>query len=252
MNLKHFLDQKVELYNNQSFIHSDPISVPSRFSRKEDIEISAFLTAIISWGRREQIIKSANILMGLMENSPFEFVMGAGVKDIKTLETFYYRTFNADDLVFFLYALRDLYKNNGGLETVANKYFNHTKNIKNVIASVRSNLLITPHLKRSEKHLANPDSGSAAKRINMFLRWMIRQDSAGVDFGIWKSIPKSALMCPLDVHSGNVARKLGLLSRMQNDWKAVEELTENLRLFDKEDPIKYDFALFGIGVFEKI
>jgi uncharacterized protein (TIGR02757 family) len=252
MNLKHYLDQKVDLYNKRSFIPSDPIFIPSQFSRKEDIEISAFFTALISWGRRDQIIKSANLLMSEMEYSPFEFVMGAVEKEIKRLESFYYRTFNGDDLIFLLYALRKLYQKDGGLENIATKSFYESGNIKKVITSIRSSLLKTPHLKRSEKHLANPDEGSAAKRINMFLRWMIRHDQSGVDFGIWKSIPKSALMCPLDVHSGKVARHLGILSRKQNDWKAVQELTEALRLLDKEDPVKYDFALFGIGVFERL
>ena len=250
MNLKQYLDQKTIFYNKPSFIHSDPISIPHQYTRKEDIEISAFITAIISWGRREQIIKSAFTLMNLMDNSPFNFICNAGKTEIEKLESFYYRTFNGDDLLFLIYALREVYLNLGGLENIAHNDFDHSGSIKSVIISIRDTLLKTPHLKRSQKHLANPESGSAAKRINMFLRWMIRQDSEGVDFGLWKTIPQSALMCPLDVHSGNVARKLGLLNRKQNDWKAVEELTENLKVFDTEDPVKYDFALFGIGVFE--
>lgn len=248
--LKKHLDQKVEFYNNHSFIHSDPISIPHQFSKKDDVEISAFLTSIISWGRREHIIKSANALMRLMDNSPHNFIMSAEKEQIKSLESFYYRTFQRDDILFLFYALRDFYRNQGGLESIANKGYSQSGSIKGVIGSIKMALLKTPHLKRSEKHLGNPESGSAAKRINMFLRWMIRQDNKGVDFGIWKSIPKNVLMCPLDVHSGKVARKLGLLNRKQNDWKAVEELTKRLRIFDNEDPVKYDFALFGIGVFE--
>ncbi len=238
------------LYNQPTFIQGDPISIPHQFTRKEDIEISGFLTAIIAWGRRDQIIKSANYLMELMENNPYDFVINAGPSELKKLTHFYYRTFKADDLLFLVEALKNIYNNYGGLEQVAIDGFSKQNNIKDVILNIRGHLLQTEHLKRSEKHLANPESGSAAKRINMFLRWMIRQDDKGVDFGLWKSIPQSKLMCPLDVHSGRVARKLGLLTRTQNDWKAVEELTANLRKFDPDDPVKYDFALFGTGVFE--
>jgi len=187
-----------------------------------------------------------------MDNSPYNFICSAGQNEIEKLESFYYRTFNGDDLLFLIYALREVYINHGGLENIANNGFDQSGSIKSVIIFIRQALLKTPHLKRSQKHLSDPESGSAAKRINMFLRWMIRQDNEGVDFGIWKTIPQSALMCPMDVHSGNVARKLGLLHRKQNDWKAVEELTENLKVFDGEDPVKYDFALFGVGVFEGI
>lgn len=250
MNIKRYLDQKAKFYNNPSFIYSDPVSIPHRFTRKEDIEISAFLTAILSWGRREQIIKNASELINLMGNSPYRFICRSGKSELEKLEPFYYRTFNGDDLLFLIYAIREVYTNKGGLENIANNSFDQSGSIKTVIMSIRNALLQTPHLKRSEKHLANPDSGSAAKRINMFLRWMIRQDNQGVDFGIWKSIPQSKLMCPLDVHSGNAARKLGILVRKQNDWKAVEELTDNLKIFDDKDPVKYDFALFGVGVFE--
>lgn len=248
--LNTFLEKKANLYNNPSFINSDPISIPHQFSKKEDAEIAGFLTALISWGRRDLIIRSANRMMDLMHRSPHDFVLNATEKDLKSLSEFIYRTFNGDDLLFLVAALREMYAVHGGLEKVAEKGYNQSGKIKDAITSIRSALLSTPHLKRSEKHLANPEAGSAAKRINMFLRWMIRKDDKGVDFGIWKSIPESKLMCPLDVHSGRVARKLGLLERKQNDWKAVEELTVNLRKFDVDDPVKYDFALFGIGVFE--
>lgn len=250
--LKTFLDQKYEAYNNPSFIHSDPICIPHQFTRKEDIEVAGFLTALISWGRRNQIIKSANRLMQLMDNSPYDFITGSNETEFKCLTRFVYRTFNADDLSFMVYALRNIYLNMGDLENLAIKGFQVDNTIKSSISNIREGLMLTPHLKRSEKHIANPESGSAAKRINMYLRWMVRHDSKGVDFGIWKHIPAGSLMCPLDVHSGNVARKLGLLERRQNDWKAVVELTEKLKAFDNEDPVKYDFALFGLGVFDDL
>lgn len=250
--LKAFLDQKYEAYNNPSFIQTDPISIPHQFNKKEDIEIAGFITAIISWGRRDQIIKKANHLMQLMDNSPYEFITNANELDFIKLAPFVYRTFNADDLLFIVYALRSVYQNHGGLEGLAVQGFKEDTNIKSAIRKIREGLMHTPHLKRSEKHIANPETGSAAKRINMFLRWMVRNDNKGVDFGIWRTIPPNLLMCPLDIHSGSVARKLGLLERKQNDWKAVVELTEKLKAFDSEDPVKYDFALFGLGVFDNL
>lgn len=250
IDLKGVLDEKVMMYNNSSFIEKDPVSIPHSFVKKEDIEISAFLTAIISWGRREMIIKSARKLMSFMQNSPYDFIMNAGENELKFIPTTVYRTFNGDDLLFLIYGLRDIYSTKGGLEHIALKGYKVDNSIKGSIIGIRNSLIEVPHLKRSEKHLANPEKGSAAKRINMFMRWMVRDDDGGVDFGIWKGIKQEHLMCPLDVHSGRIARKLGLLTRKQNDWKAVEELTGNLRILDAEDPVKYDFALFGMGVFE--
>ncbi len=244
------LNQKVEQYNNLVFIESDPISIPHMFRKKEDIEISAFLTSILSWGRRTAIIKSGKQLMSLMDNSPYDFLMNSGEIEFKRFGDFVYRTFNSDDCLFLITSLRDIYLYQNGLEAIANKAFNENNSIIEVIMGLRKAILQTPHLERSEKHLGNPEKGSAAKRICMYLRWMVRHDDKGVDFGLWKDIPQSHLMCPLDVHSGNVARSLGLLTRKQNDWKAVEELTARLRDFDSDDPVKYDFALFGIGVFE--
>lgn len=249
-NLQNLLDQKVVQYNNFKFIETDPISIPHMFKSKEDIEISAFLTSVISWGRRTAIIKSAKRLMELMDNSPHDFLINSNDKDLSRFEGFVYRTFNADDCLFLITSLRNIYLKSESLESVATKAFKANGSMFDVLAGLRSAIIQTPHLKRSEKHLANPLTGSAAKRTNMFLRWMVRKDNSGVDFGIWDKIPQSHLLCPLDVHSGNVARKLGLLTRKQNDWKAVEELTTELRSFDAEDPVKYDFALFGMGVFE--
>ena len=244
------LEDKYQLYNTKTFITTDPVSIPHLYCRKEDIEISGLLTALISWGNRKSIINYANRLMNYLENEPYNFITTASEKEFGRFDRFVYRTFNSDDLVFMIYALRNIYRETEGLESIATSAFDEEGTIKSVIIKLRNALLKTEHLIRSEKHLANPEKGSAAKRINMFLRWMVRNDNRGVDFGIWKNIPASALMCPLDIHSGNVARKLRLLSRKQNDWKAVEELTGNLREFDKNDPVKYDFALFGMGVFE--
>ena len=250
--IKDLLNIKTEQYNTPSFINSDPISIPHSYTKKEDVEISGFLTSIIAWGRRAAIIDKARYWMQLMDNEPHSFLVDSSESEMKRFEKYVYRTFNPDDCLFVVTALRNLYRHHGGLEYAFSNAFNQTESIKEAIISVREVLLKTPHLKRSEKHIANPETGSAAKRLNMFLRWMVREDNKGVDFGIWKNIPQSALMCPLDVHSGNVARKLGLLSRKQNDWKAVEELTLKLRVMDSDDPVKYDFALFGMGVFEGI
>ena len=246
------LDSKVNLYNKPSFIESDPISIPHQYTLKEDIEISGFLTAVIAWGRRSAIISKANLWMDLMDGKPYDFIMNASDTDMKRFEKFVYRTFNSDDCLFIMTSLMDVYRNKGGLETIITDNFKYHGNIKDAISGMRGSLMETAHLKRSEKHIANPTSGSAAKRINMFLRWMVRDDKCGVDFGLWKNIPMSALMCPLDVHSGNVARRLGMLDRKQNDWKSVDVLTSQLRKFDPNDPVKYDFALFGMGVFEGI
>ncbi len=250
MEILELLNKKVIEYNNTRFIETDPISIPHQFNNQKDIEISAYLTSIISWGRRPAILKSANRLMEIMGHEPYNFIMNAGKVDLKKLEGFVYRTFNSDDCLFAIEAMKNLYSEYASMEELANESFSKRNEIKDVIIGIRKELLKTEHLRRSEKHFANAESGSAAKRTNMFLRWMVRQDKAGVDFGLWKKIPQSALMIPLDVHSGNTARSLGLLTRKQNDWKSVEELTENLKAFDKTDPVKYDFALFGIGVFE--
>lgn len=248
--IKSFLDQKVEIYNNPNFIESDPIQIPHLFSIKEDIEIAGFLSATIAWGNRKMIIQNSHKMMRLMGNSPFDFVMSHTEMQLETLENFVHRTFNGQDFSQFVKSLQHIYKTQGGLERVfaKNIAFNSTQNS---ISAFKKIFFEVNHSPRTQKHISDPINGSAAKRINMFLRWMVRQDNKGVDFGIWKSIPASALSCPLDVHSGNVARKLNLLFRKQNDAKALLELDNNLRLFDPKDPVKYDFALFGLGIFEK-
>ncbi|MGJ8745747.1 TIGR02757 family protein [Polaribacter sp.] len=248
--LKEFLDQKVMLYNNPKFIASDPIQIPHRFTKKEDIEISAFLTATISWGNRKMIIKNASNMMDLLDNAPHDFILNHQENDLKSLEGFVHRTFNSVDLQQFVKSLQHIYKKHKSLEHVLS-IKNDETTYKNAIHHLKQVFFEVEHVQRTQKHISDPLKNSAAKRINMFLRWMVRNDNAGVDFGIWQSHKTAHLSCPLDVHSGNVARKLKLLLRKQNDWKALSELDTNLRKLDKSDPVKYDFALFGLGVFEK-
>lgn len=248
--LKEFLDEKVIQYNNTDFIESDPIQIPHLFSLKEDIEISGFLIATIAWGNRKSIINNGNKLMGIMGDAPYDFVMNFSEMDSVKFAGFKHRTFNEYDLTFFIKALQNIYMNHGGLEAVFSKNSESTS-LQPAIHEFKKVFFETPHLPRTQKHISDPLKNSAAKRINMYLRWMIRNDNTGVDFGIWKNISPSLLSCPLDVHSGNVARKLKLLSRKQNDGKAVSELDAALRKLDAADPVKYDFALFGLGAFEK-
>lgn len=247
--IKDFLDEKVEQYNHPKFIESDPIQIPHRFTLKEDIEISGFLVATFSWGNRKSIIKNGEKLMELMGNSPFDFVMNFSDDYSERLSDFVHRTFNSTDLIYFIKALQNIYKNHDGLEAVFWKNA-EKENLQAAIHHFKKVFFELPHLKRTEKHVSDPLKNSAAKRINMFLRWMVRKDNKGVDFGIWDSLTPAQLSCPLDVHSGNVARKLNLLQRKQNDAKALAELDAALRKLDKNDPVKYDFALFGLGVFE--
>ena len=247
--LKEFLDSKVEQYNNPKFIESDPIQIPHHFSLKEDIEIAGFLTATIAWGNRKSIINNANKLMELIDNSPYDFVVNHAETDLEKLHPFVHRTFNGLDCIQFIKSLRHIYKHHEGLEAVFAKYAEETS-VQTSISKFKSTFFEIDHLKRTQKHISDPLKNSAAKRINMFLRWMVRNDNAGVDFGIWKTINSSQLSCPLDVHSGNVARKLGILTRKQNDAKALLELDTSLRKLDSTDPVKYDFALFGLGIFE--
>ncbi|WP_299096800.1 TIGR02757 family protein [uncultured Winogradskyella sp.] len=247
--LKTFLDEKVHLYNNPKFIESDPIQVPHQFSKKEDIEIAGFLTATIAWGNRKSIINNANKMMVLLDHAPYEFVTQHQDSDLKILQSFVHRTFNGDDFIQFIKSLQHIYKAHNGLEAVFSKHA-EPNSLQQSIHEFKKLFFEIPHLERTKKHVSDPLKKSAAKRINMYLRWMVRNDNAGVDFGIWDSLSPAQLSCPLDVHSGNVARKLGLLKRKQNDAKALAELDANLRKLDPNDPVKYDFALFGLGVFE--
>jgi uncharacterized protein (TIGR02757 family) len=261
--LRDFLESRYKLYNQRSFIETDPISIPHLFTKKEDIEIAALFAATLAWGQRSTIIKNATRLVQWMDMSPHDFVVNFSEADLKPFKKFVHRTFNGSDCIFFLRSLKNIYS-----EYSLEKCF-AGENALEAIAHFRKKFFSIKHPQRTLKHVSDPRAGSAAKRLNMFLRWMIRKDEFGVDFGLWEiplylkgNAKKSAaaggfqlspaqLMMPLDVHSGNVARKLGLLKRKQNDWRAVEELTEKLKNFDPLDPVKYDLALFGTGVFEK-
>lgn len=248
--LYNLFEEKVNLYNQPEFIDSDPIQIPRRFSGKENIEISGFLAATIAWGKRSSIIKNAKRLIAGMDNNPYHFIMETDENEWLHLADFKHRTFNSTDLFFFLKSLQHIYKNRGGLETVFTDGFKQEQTIFSAIKYFREVFFEIEFPDRTRKHVSDVTKNSAAKRINMFLRWMVRNDNKGVDLGIWGKIPASKLMLPLDVHVGNVSRELGILQRKQNDWKAVEEVTNYLRIFDPNDPAKYDFALFGMGIFE--
>lgn len=249
MDIKFLLEKNYLRFNRLSFIADDPVSIPHRFFRKEDIEIAGLLAALLAWGNRNSILKSANRLLDMTGDSPYEFIVNSAPEDLIPFRRFVHRTFQGEDCVFLMNSLQHIYRNKGGLEELF-RIAQH-EGVKIAIMNFRKAVLEAPHSPRSEKHFANPDAGSAAKRINMFLRWMVRKDDIGVDFGIWRSIDPAQLICPLDVHSARTARRLGLLTRKTNDWKAAEELTGRLRRFDPADPVKYDFALFGIGVYGK-
>lgn len=246
-NLKNFLEACVENFSSEKFIREDPIQIPRLFQLKEDREISGFLTALISWGHRKSILRSAYRLLELMNYAPYHFITLKHPKAWRGLENFVHRTFNSDDLLFILAGLRYLYLEKGGLEGAFIHHLERTGNLLDAISGVRAEFLKMPHLPRSRKHLADPQAGSHAKRILMFLRWMVRKDEYQVDLGIWSRIPPSALYCPLDVHTGRAARALGLLNRKTDGRGAVEELTERLRILCPEDPVRYDIALFHLG-----
>ena len=243
-----FLIEKADFYENPIFIESDPIQIPHKFNKHEDIEIAGFLTATIAWGNRKSIIKSSNKIIEILEYSPLDFVLNHSKKDLKSIKGFVHRTFNESDLEYFIIKFREIYNDN---KTLENYIYKPNISISEMQSVFHKNFFNSSNEKRIEKHVANPIRGSAAKRINMFFRWMVRSNKNGVDFGIWNKIKSHQLSCPLDVHSGNVARKLGLLRRTQNDAKAVYELDKVLRDIIPEDPVKLDFALFGLGVHEK-
>jgi uncharacterized protein (TIGR02757 family) len=248
-----FLNEKVDYYNQPSFIQNDPVSIPHLFSKKQDIEIAGFFAAIFSWGNRTTIINKSKELMHLMDMAPYDFIKNHSANDLKNLLNFKHRTFNADDLLFFIEFFHRHYKTNKTLETAFSKHISQKdETVEKALIGFRNYFFSEEHLKRTEKHIATPSNGSTCKRLNMFLRWMVRKDNQGVDFGIWENINPSQLICPLDVHVVRVAKHLGLLHRKQADWQSALELTESLRTFDPEDPVKYDFALFGLGVNKNI
>ncbi|MEQ8303781.1 MAG: TIGR02757 family protein [Cyclobacteriaceae bacterium] len=249
--LKSFLDEKVDQFNRPDFIENDPIQIPHQFSRREDIEIAGFFTAVLAWGQRATIINKSKQLMTLMDDAPFEFMVNHNDVDLNRFDFFTHRTFNNTDCLYFIHVLSKLYRSGRSLEDL----FLPDENAAHIESGlVRFHQLFFSEEdfpKRTKKHIATPARNSACKRLNMFLRWMVRTDSKGVDFGIWERISPAQLICPCDLHVERVARKLRLIIRKQLDWNAALELTANLRLFDQDDPVKYDFALFGLGVEEK-
>ncbi|WP_413228600.1 TIGR02757 family protein [Chryseobacterium sp. JV558] len=249
--LRDFLNEKADQYNAPNFIENDPIQIPHRFSLKQDIEIAGFLAATISWGNRKSIINSADKMLDIMGNSPYDFVMNYSEKDLKDIQDkSIHRTFNGQDFSYFIRQFNRIYKENESLESLF-EVKESENNFLHAIERFRNGFLETEK-HRSHKHISSPYKNSSAKRIIMFLRWMVRKDKRGVDFGIWENIDQKNLSIPLDVHTGNISRKLGLVFRTQNDWKTVEELDVAIRKFDETDPAKYDFALFGLGVTKEL
>lgn len=252
--IKEFLEEKHDRYNRPEFIVSDPISIPHSFHSKEDIEIAGFLVATFAWGQRKTIIKNGYRLMDIMGSSPYDYIMSnsfANGSNEKVM-AFQHRTFNGQDCNYFFHSLKNIYECHGGLETIfTNSFQSNNGNAQEAISAFKKVFFSVPFPKRTQKHVSDPLNNSAAKRINMFLRWMVRNDRRGVDFGLWKGIDPGDLCLPLDAHTGNVSRKLGILKRKQNDWKAVAEVTNLLKCYDPGDPVKYDYSLFGLGVFEK-
>jgi len=253
--LKSFLDRKVSQFNNPSFIKDDPICIPHLFSKKQDIEIAGFFAATFAWGIRKTIINKCRLLLQLMDNAPYDFCLNHTDTDLRKLEGFCHRTFNDTDLLYFISFFKFHYSKNNSLESA---FFNNKtiKQFDNVIEVSLNHFYqyffsLNDVPQRTKKHIASPQRNSSCKRLNMYLRWMVRNDHKGVDFGIWKKIQPSQLICPVDVHVARVARHFNLLKRKQTDWLAAVELTEALRKLDKDDPVKYDFALFGLGVLEK-
>jgi uncharacterized protein (TIGR02757 family) len=246
-----YLDFKYKQYNSVSFIPNDPVSIPHCFSQKEDIEISGFFAAMLAWGQRTTIISKCTLLMEWMDNAPYEFVVNAPENDLNWLSGFKHRTFNGEDCEYFVRALRNIYLHHGGIGGYFEDSFRFHGDMRLVMKGFHDLFFSFSPPGRTKKHLANIGRGAAAKRLNMFVRWMVRHEGP-IDFGIWKSIPAHALFMPLDLHTGNISRKLGLLTRKQDDWKAVEEITGRLRELDPQDPIKYDIPLFCLGAYKEL
>ncbi|WP_111671136.1 TIGR02757 family protein [Algoriphagus litoralis] len=251
--LKEFLDLKVEQYNRPEFIPNDPISIPHRFTKKQDIEIAGFFAAILAWGQRKTIINKCLELFGMMDNAPHDFLLNHQEEDLKAFLTFKHRTFNDVDTLYFIHFLSWFYRTHESLEEAfLVGQTNHIDAMESILVQFHQlffSLENSPG--RTKKHIATPARKAACKRITMYLRWMVRTDQNGVDFGLWKNISPAQLLCPCDLHVDRVGRKLGLITRKQTDWLTVLELTQKLRTFDPLDPVKYDFALFGLGIEEK-
>ena len=248
-NLKEFLDQKSEQFNHRGFIENDPISIPHLFKKKQDIEIAGLFASILAWGQRKTIIRKCNELMEMMHHAPYDFILNHSEKDLESLTEFKHRTFNATDLLYFIESLKHYYNRHDSLEDA---FYNNREDetVEEGLIKFYNLFFELDHPNRTRKHVATPERKSTCKRLVMYLRWMVRKDNKGVDFGIWKKISPSQLVCPCDLHVDRVARKLKLIKRKQTDWQTALELTTNLRKFDPHDPVKYDFALFGLGIEE--
>jgi uncharacterized protein (TIGR02757 family) len=247
--LKDFLDYKSEQFNNVAFIEKDPVCIPHMFSKKQDIEIAGLFAAILAWGKRVTIIRKCTTLLAMMDNDPYNFILNHKREDLKPLEEFRHRTFNGIDAIYFVEALNVIYRSHQSLEELF--LADNQPTIETGLVNFHNRFFALPnHPHRTRKHLPTPERKSTCKRINMYLRWMVRLDNKGVDFGVWKKIAPSQLICPCDVHVDRVARKLRLVKRKQTDWQTAVELTENLKKLDPIDPVKYDFALFGLGIEE--
>lgn len=244
-NLRVFLDEQVAIYNQPEFIPSDPISIPHLFKKRQDIEIAGLIAAVFSWGNRTTIIRKSTEFLQLMDMAPYDFLLNHREQDLKQFTTFVHRTFQPTDALYFIHFLSGHYKEHDSIEDLFLPAQSIEKGLIN-FKEVFFNSNLAPQ--RTRKHIPTPERKSTCKRLNMYLRWMVRKDDKGVDFGIWEKIKPSDLACPIDVHVANISRQLGLLTRKKNDWQAVMELTENLKKLDPTDPVKYDFALFGIGV----
>lgn len=253
-NLKEFLDSKVDFYNQPSFIANDPICIPHLYTKKQDIEIAGFFAAIFSWGNRTTIINKSRELLHLMDNAPHQFVLQHQKKDLQKLEGFKHRTFNTTDLLYCIEFFNMHYSKNKSLETAfTDGIHKKDETIENGLKGFYNYFFSLPHIpERTKKHIASPEKKSSCKRLNMYLRWMVRNDNKGVDFGIWKNISPSQLVIPIDVHVARVAKRFNLLQNNKTDWQTALELTAYLRTLDAADPVKYDFALFGTGVMEKL
>lgn len=250
--LKEFLDKKVEQYNLPHFIEADPISIPHRFTLLQDREIAGFFAAILSWGTRSAIISSAGRLMELMDNTPYDFILHHEEKDLGRFLTFRYRTFNATDLLYFISFFREYYSSVTSLESAFSAHLDATdKTVEKALRGFYKIFFAGDHPERTRKHISTPAKNAACKRLNMFLRWMVRRDHQGVDFGVWRNIAPSQLVCPMDVHVARVAFRFELTRSAEVNWKNAVALTDELRKFDPSDPVKYDFALFGLGIVEK-
>lgn len=246
--LKAFLDEKTEQFNRPAFIENDPVSIPHKFAKKQDVEIAGFFAAVLAWGQRGTIIRKCTELMLWMENDPHQFILHHRAKDLKRFESFRHRTFNGTDALYFIAALRSIYVEFDSMENAFAVGPSDSTVESGLINFHQLFFALPEHPTRTKKHLPTPERKSTCKRINMYLRWMVRDDNKGVDFGLWKNISPAQLVCPCDVHVDRVARRLKLIRRKQTDWQTALELTENLRRFDPSDPVKYDFALFGLGI----